>query len=175
MKNISDLSFLIVDDDRHMLSIVRLLLQAFGVDIVHECVEAGRAVEMFRAIRPDIIIVSQNIGPMSGIEFAKAVRRSKESPDRHVPIILITPLSKRRNLYEARDAGITEILIKPVTGEELLARIESIIRSPRPFIEVANYVGPCRRRMQLPSFRGPDRRKKSASLAVAHLSERVAG
>jgi DNA-binding response OmpR family regulator len=175
MKNISDLSFLVIDDDQHMLSIVRLLLQAFGADAVHECAEASRAVETFRAIRPDIIVVSQSIGPMSGIEFAKAARRSKESPDRYVPIILITSNSKRKNLYEARDAGITEILLKPMSGEDLLARIESIIRNPRPFIDAAGYVGPCRRQMQMPSFRGPERRKKSANLVVAQLSEHMAG
>src|SRR5205085_2038264 len=155
-------SFLIIDDNRHMLSIVRVLLQAYGVKHVHECDDARLALERFRATSPDIVIVDYQMSPVNGIDFVRMVRRSEESPNPYVPIILLTAHSKRRSVMEARDAGVNEVLIKPVTAKDLYARIHAIIYNPRPFINVATYFGPCRRRKQDVDYRGPERRKKAA-------------
>ena len=52
MDKLSNLSFLIIDDNRHMLTIVRVLLHAFGAKKVHECNDAFAAFEKFRAATP---------------------------------------------------------------------------------------------------------------------------
>ena len=54
-----------------------------------------------------------------------------------MPIFLLTAHSRRQSIVEARDAGVAEILVKPVTAKDLLARIETIIYNPRPFVDVA--------------------------------------
>jgi DNA-binding response OmpR family regulator len=60
-------------------------------------------------------------------------------------------------VLQARDAGVTEFMAKPVSVKALCARINAIIDSPRPFIRASGYFGPDRRRRALP-FNGPDRR-----------------
>ena len=60
-------------------------------------------------------------------------------------------------MLQARDAGVTEFMAKPVSVKALCARINAIIDAPRPFIRANGYFGPDRRRRVLP-FNGPERR-----------------
>ena len=171
MDKASNLSFLIIDDNRHMLSIVRVLLQAYGGRNVHECGEASEAFETFRRTFPDIVIVDYQMSPLNGIDFVRMVRRSEARPKPYVPIILLTAHGKRNRVVEARDAGVNEVLVKPVTAKDLYSRIHSIIFNPRPFINVPTYFGPCRRRKQTLDYRGPERRKKTLMIAEHKLAE----
>lgn len=164
MDKASNLSFLIIDDNRHMLSIVRVLLQAYGARHVHECSGASEAFETFRTTYPDIVIVDYQMSPVTGIDFVRMVRRSENSPNPYVPIILLTAHSKRQSVVEARDAGVNEVLVKPVTAKDLYSRIHSIIYNPRRFINVATYFGPCRRRKLDLEYRGPERREKTMQM-----------
>ena len=173
MDKVSGLSLLVIDDNRHMLSIVRVLLRAFGVKRLFECQEAARGFETFRTTSPDIVILDQHMSPPDGGEFIRLARSSGVSPNPRVPIILLASQGKHRSLVAARDAGVTEILVKPVTGIELFSRIHSIVYSPRPFIEEAGYFGPCRRHEQPKNYRGIERRKTAATpVAEAMVDER---
>jgi hypothetical protein len=58
----------------------------------------------------------------------------------------------------ARQAGINEFLLKPVSAQGVLSRLEEVILRPRKFIDSRNYVGPCRRRKEDPAYAGPWRR-----------------
>lgn len=149
-----------------MLTIVRVLLHAFGVKKIYECEDASAAFEKFRTTAPDIVIVDYQMSPMNGVEFVRMARRSKDSPNSYVPIILLTAHSKRQSVMEARDAGVTEILVKPVTAKDLLARIQTIIYNPRPFIDVPGYFGPYRRRKQDLAYFGVERRKRALDPAA---------
>jgi DNA-binding response OmpR family regulator len=77
-----------------------------------------------------------------------------------VPIIICTGHAEIEHIREARDAGASEILRKPITVRNLYERIRSIVEKPRPFIRSDDYHGPDRRRQDQP-FKGPDRRSNS--------------
>jgi len=70
---------------------------------------------------------------------------------------MLTGHTERANVREARDAGITEFLAKPISARNIYARILQVVANPRPFVRCKKYVGPCRRRVDLP-FEGPERR-----------------
>jgi two-component system, chemotaxis family, chemotaxis protein CheY len=154
----SDLSYLVIDDNRHMRAIVRVLLEALDVHAIRECVDSSSAFDIFRETPADILIVSHQMTSLSGIEFTRRVRRSPESPFPQVPIILLTGHTERRRILEARDAGVSEILAKPVTANDLRSRLETILKRPRPFIYEQSYCGPCRRRHRDPDYGGAERR-----------------
>jgi hypothetical protein len=61
---------------------------------------------------------------------------------------------------------VTEILVKPVTAKDLLARIQTIIYIPRPFIDVPGYFGPYRRRKQDLAYFDVERRKRALDPAA---------
>jgi two-component system chemotaxis response regulator CheY len=167
MDKLSDLSFLVVDDNRHMVGVLRVLLEAFGVAHIYESYDVASALKSFSTLQPDIIIVDYNMAPLNGLEFVRQVRRSPDSPNLYVPILLVTAHSERRRLNEARDAGVTEILTKPVTAKDFYARVHSIIYQPRPFVTSANYFGPCRRRKSDPRYDGLERRMVDAKTELA--------
>jgi hypothetical protein len=61
-------------------------------------------------------------------------------------------------LMSARQAGINEFLLKPVSAQGVLSRVEEVVLRPRKFIDSRNYVGPCRRRKEDTNYAGPWRR-----------------
>lgn len=56
-----------------------------------------------------------------------------------VPIVLITGYSAWPRVEEARNAGVTEFLVKPFTANDLARRIAHVINSPRDFIETQDF------------------------------------
>ncbi len=75
-----------------------------------------------------------------------------------VPVIMMTGHSERHRIEEARDAGITEFLAKPISARSVLERMIEVIEHPRPFVRTKSYFGPCRRRKNDKTFKGPWRR-----------------
>jgi len=173
MSALKPLSFLVVDDNRHMLAIIRTMLAGFDVKKVYECVDAAQAFEVFRNAAPDMLLIDYNMAPLDGLDFMRLVRKGQDSPNPYVPAILITAYSERSRVEAARDAGINEVLVKPLTAKRLYERICSVINNPRPFIRTEGYIGPCRRRVQDPNYSGTERRQNvdtAAKLKEQHAA-----
>jgi DNA-binding response OmpR family regulator len=96
--------------------------------------------------------------PLDGIDFTRMVRTAPDSPNPFVPIIMLTSQGAYDRVQLARDIGVTEFLIKPVTANALYSRIGNVIQKPRQFVRVSEYFGPDRRRT-IKDFRGEDRRE----------------
>jgi two-component system chemotaxis response regulator CheY len=52
------------------------------------------------------------------------VRDERRSPQPYFPIVMVTGFAHTARVEEARDAGVTDFLAKPVTGEAIYARLE---------------------------------------------------
>lgn len=175
MAGLSSLHVLVVDDNAHMRSIVVAILRGIGVGTVKEAGDGADALEAMRAGVPDIVIADLNMDPIDGLDFARMVRTAPDSPFPFVPIIMMTGHTERSKVTAARDAGINELLAKPISARTLLDRIIAVVDRPRPFIKTANYVGPCRRRTTPKDFAGPWRRSSDDSEAEeAKLKIRLA-
>ncbi len=161
--DISSLSFLVIDDNSYMRSIVKTLLKGFGVQNISEASDAAEAFEEFQSTKTDVIIVDYALETLDGIEFVQLVRQANDSPNPYVPIIMLTAYSDRSRVEEARDAGITEFLCKPISAKDLYVRVLQIIERPRPFIRAKSYFGPDRRRRTDTNYTGPERRKQNAA------------
>jgi two-component system chemotaxis response regulator CheY len=103
---------------------------------------------------------------MDGIEFVKLLRNMPDSPASFCPVLMISGHTTLRRIFEARDAGVTEFLSKPLTVRGMLGRIDQIINHPRPFIRSRDYFGPDRRRFDKPEFDGPWRRQDDRPATV---------
>jgi DNA-binding response OmpR family regulator len=95
---------------------------------------------------------------MSGLELVKLIRTSPDCPNPFVPVIMLTGHSQAEHVREARDAGATEFLAKPISAKGVLARMTLVIESPRSFVRTKEYFGPCRRRRADEDYHGPERR-----------------
>lgn len=156
--DLSTLSFLVVDDNHHMISILREVLRAFGVTQIHGVRDAADAFELTRTTHVDIAIVDYLMEPLDGLDFTRLIRSATDSPDPELPIILLTAYTEWHRVAAARDAGATDVVRKPVSAELLFQRIQSLLKSNRKFVNSRRYIGPCRRRNNLREFYGEDRR-----------------
>jgi CheY-like chemotaxis protein len=155
-----DLRVLVVDDNFHMRKIVAEVVRAIGVKQVEECSDGAQALDCLRQWRADVAIVDFNMSPIDGVEFTRLVRLSPDSVDPFLPIIMLTAHSERARVEEARDAGVTEFILKPVTAQSIIGRLNAIINNPRPFVRTDAYFGPDRRRRTSPDYDGPRRRRE---------------
>ena len=158
--------FLIVDDNVHMLNIVKTILRGFGATQVIEAKDPGEAFERLRHDAIDIVVLDYLMGEEDGVAFLRRLRNDRASPTPYVPVIMLTAHSEQNRVEAARDAGATEFCAKPVTAAEMLRKVAAVIDHPRPFVRSDTYFGPDRRRRDDPNFQGPERRKDRLEAAT---------
>lgn len=164
------LRFLVCDDNAHMRRILRTLLHSFGAREVYECEDGATALEMFGHYMPDIIIADWALPIIDGLELTQMIRQPDSKANPYVPIIMLTGHSEKRRVTMARDAGVTEFLVKPISAKGLYQRILNVVASPRPFIRTKTYFGPDRRRVTNGTYIGPERRNGGAAEIVQQPS-----
>ena len=149
---------LIVDPNAFMRGVVADSLRRLIVTNIQAAASAVEAFQIGRTFKPDLIFVDWDAGRMSGLEFTREIRRNTTGLHRETPIILLAGVIDHDQLMSARQTGINEFLLKPVSAQGVLSRIEEVVLRPRKFIDSRNYVGPCRRRKEDPGYAGPWRR-----------------
>ncbi len=153
------LRFVVVDDNAHMRRIVRTLLNGFGAREVNEAEDGAAGLEAFIANVPDILITDWATPIFDGLELTQMIRQPGTSPNPFAPIIMLTGHSEKTRVAAARDAGVTEFLVKPLSARALYERIVNVVLNPRPFVRTKTYFGPDRRRAPNPGYAGPERRR----------------
>ncbi|MBB34021.1 MAG: two-component system response regulator [Hirschia sp.] len=159
-RNLERLRVLIVDDNHHMINIVKTILRGFGIKDYYEARDAVEAFDLVRSESIDFVIVDYQMEILDGTDFVRLVRNAEDSPNPYIPVVMLTAYSERSKVEQARDAGVTEFCCKPVTAMELYRKVASVINTPRPFVRTAQYFGPDRRRHDSETYRGPERRKQ---------------
>ncbi len=160
------LRFVVVDDNTHMRRIVRTLLRAFGSREIYEAEDGASGLEAVEAYSPDILITDIKMPIFDGIELIQMIRNPDGSKQPFIPIIVLTAYSEKKHVLQAREAGATEFLCKPVSASALFRRIQNVIENPRPFIRTTDFFGPDRRRFVNPNYTGTERRKTSSESYV---------
>jgi two-component system, chemotaxis family, chemotaxis protein CheY len=151
--------FLLVDDNVHMLNIVKTILRGFGAVHVFEAKEPQEAINRLRHDAIDIVVLDYLMGDEDGVAFLRKLRHESDSPAPYVPVIMLTAHSEKARVEAARDAGVTEFCAKPVTAAEMIRKVAAVVDHPRHFVRSDTYFGPDRRRREDPYYKGPERRK----------------
>ena len=140
---------LIVDDQDFIRSLLRHILGVLGCTHISDRANGVSAWEAIRENPPDLLIVDWEMAPMDGIELVQKVRADPASPDKFMPIIMITAHSERPRIIAARDCGVNEFVMKPVSARTLFSRLNAVIEHPRRFVRTDEYFGPDRRRKRV--------------------------
>lgn len=152
------ISVLVVDDDAAISKLLQDVLKHLGFGTVQTASNAKDGLDIIRRSHVDFLITDWEMEPISGVKFAQEVRRL-DPPNRFLPIIMLTGHGEKHEIELARDAGITEFLIKPFSAKTLCHRITTIVENPRSFILAPSYRGPSRRRRSDAPPGGAERRK----------------
>jgi len=141
-----------------MRKLIVSVLEALDVGMVYSADNATKGFEIFKRENPDMVIADWHMEPINGIALTLEIRKNPLSPNRMAPVVLVTGYSAMARVAQARDAGVTEFMVKPFSAHDLAKRIAHVINKPRDFIDTPTYFGPDRRRRVDADYKGPLRR-----------------
>jgi len=120
-----NMNVLIVDDYKTMLRIIRNLLKQLGFNNVDEATDGAMALQMLRVGNYGLVISDWNMEPMTGLQLLREVRAdAKLKP---VPFIMVTAESKSENVIAAKEAGVSNYIVKPFNAETLKTKMVSVL------------------------------------------------
>jgi len=114
---------LLLEDDENLGSILEEHLQMQGFDVLR-CRNGVEGLEAFRREQYDLCLVDVMMPKKDGFTFAREVRQSDES----TPLIFLTAKSLKEDKIEGFKIGCDDYLTKPFSMEELLLRINAVLR-----------------------------------------------
>lgn len=156
---------LIVDPRAESRAMATELLRAAGIRTFMTAEAGPEAMTVIKQGSPDLIVMEWLEGPMDALAFIQAVRRTADAANRATPIVLLTPRNRARDVEAARAAGADAYLTKPISMRTAKEKLAVLFAHPRPFVDTAHYVGPCRRRTPANAdYLGPRRRITDAPL-----------
>jgi len=117
---------LVVDDDGDIRSLLRRLLERAAFDVV-EASSGVEALRAFNALSPDLVVLDISMPGMDGWRTLDRIR--DVSP---VPVLMLTARTAELEKVRALRAGADDYLTKPFGRQEVLARVEALLRRARP-------------------------------------------
>ncbi|MFC4170375.1 chemotaxis response regulator CheY [Teichococcus aestuarii] len=120
-----NIKVLVVDDYKTMTRIIRNLLKQIDFHDADEAADGHEALAKLRSGNFGLVISDWNMAPMTGLELLKEVRADARL--KHLPFIMVTAESKTENVVAAKQAGVSNYIVKPFNAETLREKIEKVM------------------------------------------------
>jgi len=120
-----------VEDHRIVREGLALIInQEPDMKIVGSCATVDEAIELHRTLSPDVTLMDLRLGPASGVDAIKAIRREK--PDAR--IIVLTMYEGDEDIFRAHQAGATTYLLKDTLSSDLVRVVREVNAGGRPVL-----------------------------------------
>ena len=117
---------LIVDDDPTIRAWARLALEQSGL-ILEEAEDGVQALEVYKWVRPDLVLMDVMMPKMDGFAACAAIRQLPQG--QHTPILIMSELDDKESITRAYEAGVTDFVTKPCDGLILSQRVRYVLRA----------------------------------------------
>ncbi|MGD8378596.1 MAG: phosphate regulon transcriptional regulator PhoB [Gammaproteobacteria bacterium] len=120
---------LVVEDEQAIREMTAFALRRGGFEVSEaaDCREARVAVT---DRRPDLVILDWMLPDLSGVEFARALKRDELT--REIPVVMLTARSEEDDKVRGLESGADDYVTKPFSSRELIARINAVLRRATP-------------------------------------------
>lgn len=115
-------TILVVDDEPKITKLVRAYLEQAGFQVT-EAHDGADALEAFRMINPDLIVLDLMLPNVDGIEITRRIRKESD-----VPIIMLTAKAEEVDRLIGLEIGADDYVVKPFSPRELVARVRTVLR-----------------------------------------------
>ena len=115
-----------VDDDTALAEMIGIVLKSDGFETAF-CADGSEAVDVWRAEKPDLVLLDLMLPGKDGIEICREIRAESG-----VPIIMLTARSDTTDVVSGLEAGADDYIVKPFNPKELVARIRTRLRPATP-------------------------------------------
>jgi two-component system chemotaxis response regulator CheY len=120
-----NMNVLIVDDYKTMLRIIRNLLKQLNFNNIDEASDGTAALQRLQHKDFGLIISDWNMEPMTGLQLLREVRSNDHL--KHIPFIMVTAESKTENVIAAKEAGVSNYIVKPFNAETLKSKMSTVL------------------------------------------------
>ena len=118
------LKVLTVDDSKTIRMIVKKAFKAFECELF-EAENGHQGLEVARKERPGLIVLDITMPVMNGTEMLDKLKKDPDLKD--TPVIMLTAESGKENVLEIVKMGVTDYMVKPFKGEQLIERVTKIL------------------------------------------------
>ena len=113
---------LVVDDDPNISRLEQLYLEKEGYE-VKVAADGNEAIESFRKLPPDLVLLDVMLPGTDGYEVLKAIRKSGS-----IPVSMVTAKGETFDKVLCLELGADDYIVKPFDGKEMIARVKAVLR-----------------------------------------------
>lgn len=124
-----------VDDDTDILNLYQVILSQEGHEVL-KIANGEKALKAFRQKEPDLIILDERLDDMTGMEICGKIRNVDHGT--YIPIIMVTGVDSKEGKINSLESGIDDYILKPFDHEELLAKVQVMLRIKRLYTDLVN-------------------------------------
>lgn len=114
---------LIVDDARFMRKTLTAILENSHYEVVGEAENGRQAVEMYRELQPDLVMMDITMPEMSGMEALRIIK--KEFSDSKV--IMCSAMGQQKMVVDAIEAGAKDFIVKPFDESRVIDAVSRVL------------------------------------------------
>ncbi len=122
-------TILIVDDEAHIVHIIRYKLERAGYE-VETAGDGQEAFELAGELRPDLIVTDFQMPVLSG--FDMCVKLSESGETSNIPVVMVTARGHKLSPSEMSKTNIRQLMCKPFSARELLEVVGELLREVEP-------------------------------------------
>lgn len=115
-------SILLVDDDQWIVDSLVLYLRESEFD-VYTCMRGDEALESFRKVKPDLVILDINLPWQDGLTILRALRLESS-----VPVLMLSARDDQNNISTSFEFEADDYIGKPFSPKEVVMRIKAVLR-----------------------------------------------
>ena len=126
MSSIRKHKIALIEDSANIREMYKMKLELSGYDVI--IVEDGKeAVKLVKKAKPDLVLLDILLPKKDGFEVLKELKDSKDKKAKSVPIIMLSNLSSKEDINEAKKLGASDYFVKAKTSpKEIVEKIDEI-------------------------------------------------
>lgn len=117
---------MVIDDEKDFLKITKMNLEATGKYDVMVLSSAKDLISHVRSFKPNLILLDMIMPEIGGIEGCEILYN--DTFGRTIPIIILSALTKEKDKAKAYMSGVKDYLVKPVDKNELIYKVEKVLK-----------------------------------------------
>lgn len=117
---------LVIDDEEDYLRITKLNLEETNNYEVMTLASAKEVIPCVHSFKPDIILLDMLMPVVGGVEVCEMLNNDPFSS--RIPVIIVSALEKNEDKIKAKKVGIMNYILKPAGKNELIAKIEKVLK-----------------------------------------------
>lgn len=120
----SDKKILLVDDAAFMRMMIKDILVKNGYTVCGEAQDGLDAIEKFKSLQPDLVIMDITMPNMDGLDALKEIK--KENPD--AKVVMCSAMGQESYVVDAIKSGASDFIVKPFQADRIISTVQKVLK-----------------------------------------------